>query len=118
MDSTSDLEEEGLRSVGEGGVRLVRDKMTNISGFWFLTLSKFSPSIHSTLPLLRDSGLMSSTLAKLTNTIHIRDFVDNILPNRNRLDIVNWVEIHTDINIFPEDDYAKWLLAFGETPYT
>ena len=43
--------------------------------------------------------------AKLPNTIHIRDFVTHILQDRTQPDILNYFEIHTDVNIFPEDDF-------------
>ncbi len=37
------------------------------------------------------------------SAIHIRDFVDEVVADRNRLDDENYVEIHTDVNIFQED---------------
>ena len=48
---------------------------------------------------------MSSSLPKLTNAIHIRDFVDTVLPDRTRSETPNYVEIHADVNIFQEDDF-------------
>lgn len=50
---------------------------------------------------------MPSTLTKFTNTIHIRDFVLNVVPDRTRSQSENspYVEIHADINVFPEDKF-------------
>jgi hypothetical protein len=48
---------------------------------------------------------MSSASTKLMSAIHIRDFVDEVVPDRNRPDDENYVEIHADVNIFPEDDF-------------
>jgi hypothetical protein len=48
---------------------------------------------------------MPSTLVKLANTIHIRDFVDRVLADRTRPETENFVEIHTDVNIFQEDGF-------------
>jgi hypothetical protein len=41
----------------------------------------------------------------LVNTIHIRDFVDCVLADRTRPETANFVEIHTDVNIFQEDEF-------------
>jgi hypothetical protein len=48
---------------------------------------------------------MSSTSTKLMSAIHVRDFVDEVVPDRNRPDDENYVEIHTDVNIFQEDNF-------------
>jgi len=48
---------------------------------------------------------MPSTLAKLANTIHIRDFVDYVLADRTRPQTGNYVEIHTDVTVFQEDEF-------------
>jgi hypothetical protein len=48
---------------------------------------------------------MSSALPKLTNTIHIRDFVDSVLADPTRPETANYFEIHTDVNVFQEDGF-------------
>lgn len=48
---------------------------------------------------------MPSTPVKLANTIHIRDFVDCVLADRTRPKTENFVEIHTDVNVFKEDEF-------------
>jgi hypothetical protein len=40
-----------------------------------------------------------------SNTIHIRDFVDSVVPDPGRENTSNYVEIHTDVNIFKENDF-------------
>ena len=40
-----------------------------------------------------------------TNTIHIRDFVNDIVPDPGRENAPNYVEIQTDINIFEENGF-------------
>ncbi|KAH6985241.1 hypothetical protein EDB80DRAFT_591255 [Ilyonectria destructans] len=44
-------------------------------------------------------------MPKLANTIHIRDFIDDIFPDSSRPNAPNCVEIHSNINIFPEDEF-------------
>jgi hypothetical protein len=39
-----------------------------------------------------------------SNTIHIRDFVDSVVSDPARENAPNYVEIHTDIDIFEEND--------------
>jgi hypothetical protein len=66
----------------------------------------FTNSIHNPLtPLLilnmlsflqlpvssRELAVMSSASLKLTNAIHIRDFIDDILPDTTRPDAANYV---------------------------
>jgi hypothetical protein len=43
-----------------------------------------------------------------TNTIHIRDFVLNVVPDRTRSQSENsrYFEIHTDINVCTEDEVS------------
>lgn len=48
---------------------------------------------------------MASPMPKLANTIHIRDFIDDVLPDSSRPNAPNCVEIHSNINIFPEDEF-------------
>lgn len=48
---------------------------------------------------------MSAALGKLTNALHIRDFIDDVRPDPTKPDMPNYVEIHTDLNIFPEGDF-------------
>jgi len=48
---------------------------------------------------------MPSTLPRFTNTIHIRDFVVDVGPDRTRPGVPNSIEIHADINVFPEDNF-------------
>lgn len=64
-----------------------------------LTL-KYSYSI-----LLISENEMASPMPKLANTIHIRDFIDDVLPDSSRPNAPNCVEIHSNINIFPEDEF-------------
>jgi hypothetical protein len=40
----------------------------------------------------------------LTNTIHLRDFVDEVTGDPTRAD-VNYIEIRTDVNICEEDQF-------------
>lgn len=47
---------------------------------------------------------MSSLPLTLTNTIHVRDFVDSVVGDPTRAD-TNYVEIQTGINIFEEDRF-------------
>ena len=39
------------------------------------------------------------------NTIHIRDFVDCVHPDRTRPGKPNFVEIHAGVNVFQEDEF-------------
>lgn len=55
--------------------------------------------------ILLTSNIMPSTSAKLANTIHIRDFVDDVLADRTQPNKRNYFEIHTDVNIFQEDGF-------------
>ena len=48
---------------------------------------------------------MSSQPFTLTNTIHLQDFVDNVVDNPTKLDTPNYIKIHTEINIFKEDRF-------------
>jgi hypothetical protein len=48
---------------------------------------------------------MSSSPTKAITVIHIRDFVNEVLPDRNRPDDENYVEIHADANIFAEENF-------------
>jgi hypothetical protein len=41
-----------------------------------------------------------------SNTIHLRDFVDDIADDPTRQNAPNYVEIQTDINIFEEDGFC------------
>jgi hypothetical protein len=43
-----------------------------------------------------------------TNTIHIRDFVLSVVPDttRSQSESSPYVEIHADINVFPEDGFS------------
>ena len=47
---------------------------------------------------------MSSNL-KFTNVIHIRDFVDYVVPDRNHPEDDSYVEVHSELNICQEDDF-------------
>lgn len=49
---------------------------------------------------------MSSRLSTLTNTIHIRDFVDAVVDDPTRSDI-SYIEIQADVNIFPENGFRS-----------
>ena len=40
-----------------------------------------------------------------SNTIHIRDFVDSVVPDPARENAPNYVEIHTEVNVFEESDF-------------
>lgn len=46
-----------------------------------------------------------SALPKFTNTIHIRDFVVDLGPDRTRPGAPNSVEIQVEVNVFPEDNF-------------
>ncbi|KXH62495.1 hypothetical protein CNYM01_14036 [Colletotrichum nymphaeae SA-01] len=48
---------------------------------------------------------MASQIPKLTNIIHIRDFIDEILPDSTRPETPNYTEIHAAVNVFQEDDF-------------
>jgi hypothetical protein len=60
---------------------------------------------------LRWPGLISHTSIQnmasrsLTNTIHIRDFVDEVDPSPTQLD--NYIDIKTDVNIFQENRFSS-----------
>jgi hypothetical protein len=43
-----------------------------------------------------------------TNTIHIRDFVLNVVPAKTRLQSENsrYIDIHADVNVFSEDKFS------------
>ena len=47
---------------------------------------------------------MASRSLTLTNTIHLRDFVDCVINNPTRLEN-NYIEIQADINIFEENRF-------------
>jgi hypothetical protein len=42
-----------------------------------------------------------------TNTIHLRDFVDNISHNPHRPNSPNHVSLHTEINVFDEGGFLN-----------
>ncbi|ODM21200.1 hypothetical protein SI65_04253 [Aspergillus cristatus] len=48
---------------------------------------------------------MAGALGKLTNTFHLRDFIDDVRPDPTRPSMPDYVEIHTNVNIFPEGDF-------------
>ena len=48
---------------------------------------------------------MSSRPFTLTNTIHLRDFVDNIIGDPAKPNNSNYIEIHTEVNVFEEDGF-------------
>jgi hypothetical protein len=49
---------------------------------------------------------MPSTLTKLPNTIHIRDFVLNVGPDKTKSDSTTscYIEIQADVNVFADDE--------------
>jgi hypothetical protein len=49
---------------------------------------------------------MSSRLSTLTNTIHIRDFVDAVVDDPTRSDS-SYIEIQADVYIFPENGFRS-----------
>lgn len=49
---------------------------------------------------------MSSQSLTLTNTIHLRDFVDEVANDLTRT-VTNHIEIITDINIFEEEQFSS-----------
>ena len=49
---------------------------------------------------------MASRFSNLTNTIHIRDFVDSISPDPTKPGSPSYVEISSHINLFGEDDFS------------
>jgi hypothetical protein len=72
---------------------------------FFLLLSRFYLLFLSLsfLTLLIFETMASRSLT-LTNTIHLRDFVDCITDNPTRLEN-NYIEIQADINIFEENRF-------------
>jgi hypothetical protein len=52
---------------------------------------------------------MLSTTTNFSSTIHIRDFVVNIVPDKTHSQSENsaYVEIHADVNIFSEDKFSE-----------
>ncbi|KAF4465684.1 hypothetical protein FALBO_7467 [Fusarium albosuccineum] len=46
-----------------------------------------------------------SLQSTFSNTIHLRDFVDNVTDDPSRENAPNYVEIQTDVNIFEEGDF-------------
>src|SRR5947207_7647770 len=46
---------------------------------------------------------MSFISTKFMSAIHIHDFVDEVVADQNQSDNENYIEIHTDVNIFQED---------------
>ena len=48
-----------------------------------------------------------SRQSTFSNTIHLRDFVDNITEDPSRENAPNYVEIQTDVNIFKEDGFSS-----------
>jgi hypothetical protein len=48
---------------------------------------------------------MSSQQPTLTNTIHLRDFVDDVVDDPTRPGISNYVEIRIYVNIFEENRF-------------
>ncbi|KAH8661070.1 hypothetical protein BGZ61DRAFT_301742, partial [Ilyonectria robusta] len=46
-----------------------------------------------------------SRQSTFSNTIHLRDFVDNITDDPSRENTPNYVEIQTEVNIFEEDGF-------------
>ncbi|OHE90263.1 hypothetical protein CORC01_14440 [Colletotrichum orchidophilum] len=48
---------------------------------------------------------MASQLPKLTNIIHIRNFIDDVRPDSIRPETPNYAEIHATVNVFQEDDF-------------
>jgi len=48
----------------------------------------------------------TSLMPKFTNTIHIRDFVVDVGPDKYHEESSNYVEIHANVNIFPEEDFS------------
>ena len=50
---------------------------------------------------------MSSQTVILPNTIHIRDFVDKNERDSTKAGTVNYLKIHSDINICQEDNFLS-----------
>lgn len=59
---------------------------------------------------------MSSTFPRVTNVIHIRDFVDAIGPDQNRPEDENYVKIHCSINVFQEDNFFDMRITVEPIP--
>ncbi|KAK1993564.1 hypothetical protein LX36DRAFT_661401 [Colletotrichum falcatum] len=56
---------------------------------------------------------MASQLPKLTNVIHIRDFIDDVLPDSTHPETPNYAEIHAAVNVFQEDDFYDTTIDSG-----
>ncbi|KAH7180165.1 hypothetical protein DER46DRAFT_566802 [Fusarium sp. MPI-SDFR-AT-0072] len=54
---------------------------------------------------------MAPQLPKLTNSIHIRDFVDDVVPDSTRPNAPNYVQIHTNVNVVREDGFYDASIA-------
>lgn len=52
-----------------------------------------------------------SRQSTFSSIIHLRDFVDTITGDPSRPDAPNYVEIHTDINVFKEDSFYNAAVA-------
>lgn len=48
----------------------------------------------------------TSLLPKFTNTIHIRDFIVDVGPDKTHEGSSSWIEIHADVNIFSEEEFS------------
>jgi hypothetical protein len=55
---------------------------------------------------------MSSQPITLTNTIHLRDFVNEVVDDPTS----SYIEIHTDLNIFEEDQFQCSALTMDLIP--
>ncbi|KAK2024525.1 hypothetical protein LX32DRAFT_675950 [Colletotrichum zoysiae] len=56
---------------------------------------------------------MASQLPKLTNVIHIRNFIDDFLPDSTHPETPNYIEIHAAVNVFQEDDFYDSTIDSG-----
>jgi hypothetical protein len=61
-------------------------------------------TLYNILKLLLFVNMASRQLT-LTNTIHLQDFVDDVVDNPTRPDISNYIENRTDVNIFEENRF-------------
>ena len=59
---------------------------------------------------------MSSTFPRVTNVIHICDFIDVIDSDQNWSEDENYVKIHCSINVFQEDNFFNMRIAVKSIP--
>ena len=61
---------------------------------------------------------MQSSQIKFTNTIQIRDFILNVVPDRTKtqLENSNYVEIHTNVHLICEEKFKDHAIIMEDIP--